>query len=161
MAFAVGETVAYPGYGAAVIEDLETRQMKGEDKTYLVLRIVAQSNLVVRVPACNLDLVGVRDCVDRAGLERVIAVLREQDVEELAIWSRRFKANSDKVRSGDVIAVAEVVRDLWRRERDGTVSAAERQMLARARQILVSEIAFCEQTDDATAQARLDELLDC
>jgi CarD family transcriptional regulator len=161
MAFAVGETVAYPGYGAAVIEDLETRQMKGEDKTYLVLRIVAQSNLVVRVPACNLDLVGVRDCVDRAGLERVIAVLREQDVEELAIWSRRFKANSDKVRSGDVIAVAEVVRDLWRRERAGTVSAAERQMLAKARQILVSEIAFCEQTDDATAQARLDELLDC
>jgi CarD family transcriptional regulator len=161
MAFAVGETVAYPGYGAAVIEDLETRQMKGEDKTYLVLRIVAQSNLVVRVPACNLDLVGVRDCVDRAGLERVIAVLREPDVEELAIWSRRFKANSDKVRSGDVIAVAEVVRDLWRRERDGTVSAAERQMLAKARQILVSEIAFCEQTDDATAQARLDELLDC
>ncbi len=161
MAFAVGETVAYPGYGAAVIEDLETRQMKGEDKTYLVLRIVAQSNLVVRVPACNLDLVGVRDCVDRAGLERVIAVLREQDVEELAIWSRRFKANSDKVRSGDVIAVAEVVRDLWRRDRDGTVSAAERQMLAKARQILVSEIAFCEQTDDATAQARLDELLDC
>ena len=161
MAFAVGETVAYPGYGAAVIEDLETRQMKGEDKTYLVLRIVAQSNLVVRVPACNLDLVGVRDCVDRAGLERVIAVLREQDVEELAIWSRRFKANSDKVRSGDVIAVAEVVRDLWRRERAGTVSAAERQMLAKARQILVSEIAFCEQSDDATAQARLDELLDC
>jgi CarD family transcriptional regulator len=161
MAFAVGETVAYPGYGAAVIEDLETRQMKGEDKTYLVLRIVAQSNLVVRVPACNLDLVGVRDCVDRAGLERVIAVLREQDVEELAIWSRRFKANSDKVRSGDVIAVAEVVRDLWRRERAGTVSAAERQMLAKARQILVSEIAFCEQTDDATAQARLDELLEC
>jgi len=161
MAFAVGETVAYPGYGAAVIEDLETRQMKGEDKTYLVLRIVAQSNLVVRVPACNLDLVGVRDCVDQAGLERVIGVLRAQDVEEPMIWSRRYKANGDKVRSGDVIAVAEVVRDLWRRDRDGTVSAAERQMLAKARQILVSEIAFCEQTDEAAAQARLEELLDC
>ena len=161
MAFAVGETVAYPGYGAAVIEDLETRQMKGEDKTYLVLRIVAQSNLVVRVPACNLDLVGVRDCVDRAGLEQVIGVLRAQDVEEHTIWSRRFKANGDKVRSGDVIAVAEVVRDLWRRERAGTVSAAERQMLTKARQILVSEIAFCEETDEATAQARLEELLDC
>ena len=161
MAFAVGETVAYPGYGAAVIEDLETRQMKGEDKTYLVLRIVAQSNLVVRVPACNLDLVGVRDCVDQAGLERVIGVLRAPDVEEPMIWSRRYKANGDKVRSGDVIAVAEVVRDLWRRERDGTVSAAERQMLAKARQILVSELAFCEQTDEAAAQARLDELLDC
>ena len=161
MAFAVGETVAYPGYGAAVIENLETRQMKGEDKTYLVLRIVAQSNLVVRVPACNLDLVGVRDCVDQAGLQRVIGVLRAQDVEEPMIWSRRYKANGDKVRSGDVIAVAEVVRDLWRRERDGTVSAAERQMLAKARQILVSEIAFCDQTDEAAAQARLDELLDC
>src|SRR5688500_20011108 len=70
MTFTVGETVVYPNHGAAVIEDIETRQIKGEDKTYLVLRIVAQNDLVVRVPACNLDLVGVRDVVDKDGLDK-------------------------------------------------------------------------------------------
>ena len=64
MSFTVGETVVYPNHGAAVIEDIEMRKIKGEDKQYLVLRIVAQQDLVVRVPACNLDLVGVRDVVD-------------------------------------------------------------------------------------------------
>ena len=59
MTFSVGETVVYPNHGAAVIEEIETRQIKGEDKAYLVLRIVSQNDLVVRVPACNLDLVGV------------------------------------------------------------------------------------------------------
>ena len=76
MTFTVGETVVYPNHGAAIIEDIETRQIKGEDKEYLVLRIVAQQDLVVRVPACNLDLVGVRDVVDKEGLDRVFDVLR-------------------------------------------------------------------------------------
>ena len=76
MTFKVGETVVYPNHGAAVIEDIETRTIKGEDKLYLVLRIVAQNDLEIRVPACNLDLVGVRDVVDQEGLERVFDVLR-------------------------------------------------------------------------------------
>ena len=65
MTFTVGETVVYPNHGAAIIEDIEMRTVKGEDREYLVLRIVAQQDLVVRVPACNLDLVGVRDVVDK------------------------------------------------------------------------------------------------
>ena len=69
MTFTVGETVVYPNHGAAVIEDIETRTIKGEERDYLVLRIVGQNDLVVRVPACNVDLVGVRDVVDEAGLD--------------------------------------------------------------------------------------------
>ena len=71
----VGETVVYPNHGAAVIEDIEIRAIKGEEREYLVLRIIAQSDLVVRVPACNVDLVGVRDVVDEDGLERVFSVI--------------------------------------------------------------------------------------
>ena len=89
MTFTVGETVVYPNHGAAVIEDIETRTIKGEERDYLVLRIVSQNDLVVRVPACNLDLVGVRDVVDEAGLERVFGVLRAEHVEEPTTWSRR------------------------------------------------------------------------
>ena len=81
MTFNVGETVVYPNHGAAVIEDIETRTIKGEEKLYLVLRILGQNDLVVRVPASNLDLVGVRDVVDDEGLENVFEVLRKTNVE--------------------------------------------------------------------------------
>jgi CarD family transcriptional regulator len=159
MTFKVGETVVYPNHGAAVIEDIETRKIKGEDKLYLVLRIVAQNDLEIRVPACNLDLVGVRDVVDQEGLERVFDVLRAEHVEEPTNWSRRFKANMEKLHSGDVMKVAEVVRDLWRRDKDRGLSAGEKRMLAKARQILVSELALAEHTNEDKAEAILDEVL--
>ncbi|GAA2755908.1 CarD family transcriptional regulator [Actinopolymorpha rutila] len=159
MTFKVGETVVYPHHGAAVIDDIETRKIKGVDKTYLVLRIVAQSDLVVRVPAENVDLVGVRDVVGQEGLEKVFEVLRAPHTEEPTNWSRRYKANLEKLASGDVIKVAEVVRDLWRRERDRGLSAGEKRMLAKARQILVSELALAENTNEDKAEALLDEVL--
>ena len=159
MTFTVGETVVYPNHGAAVIEDIETRQIKGEDRLYLVLRIVGQSDLVVRVPACNLDLVGVRDVVDADGLERVFSVLRAPHTEEPTNWSRRYKANLEKLHSGNVLKVAEVVRDLWRRERERGLSAGEKRMLAKARQILVSELALAERVEEDKAEVLLDAVL--
>ena len=159
MTFNVGETVVYPNHGAAVIEDIETRTIKGEEKLYLVLRILGQNDLVVRVPASNLDLVGVRDVVDDEGLENVFEVLRKTNVEEPSNWSRRYKANLEKLHSGNVLKVAEVVRDLWRRERDRGLSAGEKRMLAKARQILVSELALAEKTDEEKAEVILDEVL--
>ena len=159
MTFNVGETVVYPNHGAAVIEDIETRTIKGEEKLYLVLRILGQNDLVVRVPASNLDLVGVRDVVDDEGLENVFEVLRKTNVEEPSNWSRRYKANLEKLHSGNVLKVAEVVRDLWRRERDRGLSAGEKRMLAKARQILVSELALAEKTNEDKAETMLDEVL--
>ena len=76
MAFKVGETVVYPHHGAALIQDIETRTIKGEEKIYLVLK-VAQGDLTVRVPAENLDLVGVREVVDSKGRDQVFDVLRQ------------------------------------------------------------------------------------
>jgi len=86
MSFKVGETVVYPHHGAALIEAIETRTIKGEEKIYLVLK-VAQGDLTVRVPAENVDLVGVRDVVDSSGLERVFGVLRQPYTEEPTNWS--------------------------------------------------------------------------
>lgn len=159
MTFNVGETVVYPNHGAAVIEGIETRTIKGEEKLYLVLRILGQNDLVVRVPASNLDLVGVRDVVDDEGLENVFEVLRKTNVEEPSNWSRRYKANLEKLHSGNVLKVAEVVRDLWRRERDRGLSAGEKRMLSKARQILVSELALAKKVADDRAEEMLDEVL--
>lgn len=158
MAFTVGETVVYPHHGAALIEAVETRLIKGEEKQYLVLK-VAQGDLTVRVPADNVDLVGVRDVVGRDGLDRVFSVLRSDCAEEPTNWSRRYKANLEKLSSGDVIKVAEVVRDLHRRDGDRGLSAGEKRLLAKARQILVSELALAEKTDEVRAEAVLDEVL--
>ena len=158
MTFKVGDTVVYPHHGAALIEAVEKRTVKGEERLYLVLK-VAQGDLTVRVPADNVDMVGVRDVVGQEGLDRVFDVLRMPYTEEPTKWSRRYKANLEKLASGDVIKVAEVVRDLWRREQDRGLSAGEKRMLAKARQILVSELALAEKTNEDKAEAILDEVL--
>ncbi len=158
MSFTVGETVVYPHHGAALIESIEQLTIKGQEREYLVLR-VAQGDLTVRVPADNVDLVGVRDVVDQEGLERVFDVLRQPYTEEPTNWSRRYKANLEKLASGNVIKVSEVVRDLWRRDKDRGLSAGEKRMLSKARQILVSELALAENTNEDKAEALLDEVL--
>ena len=141
MIFKVGDTVVYPHHGAALIEAIETRTIKGEQKEYLVLK-VAQGDLTVRVPADNAEYVGVRDVVGQEGLDKVFQVLRAPHTEEPTNWSRRYKANLEKLASGDVNKVAEVVRDLWRRDQERGLSAGEKRMLAKARQILVGELAL-------------------
>ncbi|MDP4015134.1 MAG: CarD family transcriptional regulator [Candidatus Nanopelagicales bacterium] len=158
MTFKVGDTVVYPHHGAASIDAIETRTIKGEPREYLVLR-VQQGDLTVRVPSDNVDLVGVRDVVDAEGLDRVFDVLRKPHVEEPTNWSRRYKANLEKLASGDVVKVAEVIRDLWRRDQDRGLSAGEKRMLSKARQVLVSELALAENTNEDKAEALLDEIL--
>ena len=158
MAFKVGETVVYPHHGAALIEEIKNRKIRGEEKMYLRLK-VAQGDLTIEVPAENCDLVGVRDVVDKAGVDRVFGVLRAPYTEEPTNWSRRYKANLEKLASGDVNKVAEVVRDLWRRDKDRGLSAGEKRMLSKARQILVSELALAEGTNEDKAEVLLDEVL--
>ncbi len=158
MLFEVGETVVYPHHGAATITEVKTRLVRGEEKLYLKLD-VAQGDLVIEVPADNVDLVGVRDVIGREGLDRVFGVLRAPFTEEPTNWSRRYKANLEKLASGDVVKVSEVVRDLWRRGQDRGLSAGEKSMLAKARQILVSELALAEKTDEEKASTALDEVL--
>jgi len=86
-------------------------------------------------------------------------VLRAEHTEEPANWSRRFKANMEKLHSGNVIKVSEVVRDLWRRDRDKGLSAGEKRMLAKARAILVAELALAEKVEEDKAEIMLDEVL--
>ena len=158
MVFKVGETVVYPHHGAAVIEAIKTRVIKGEEKIYLVLK-VAQGDLTIEVPSANAEIVGVRDVVGQEGLDKVFEVLRAPHTEEPTNWSRRYKANLEKLASGDVNKVAEVVRDLWRRDQERGLSAGEKRMLAKARQILVGELALAENTVDAKAEIILEEAL--
>lgn len=157
MEFKVGEVVVYPHHGAARITDIEEREMGGEKLEFLVLKIL-QSDLEVRVPIKNTEMVGVRDVVGKEGLEKVFSVLRETDVEEAGNWSRRYKANQERLASGDINKVAEVVRDLWRRDQDRGLSAGEKRMLGKARQILVGELALAQPVDEEKAETMEQEI---
>ncbi|MEY2634532.1 MAG: hypothetical protein RIS75_472 [Actinomycetota bacterium] len=158
MTFKVGETVVYPHHGASTIEAITTRNVKGRDIEYLVLR-VQSGGLKIEVPSANAEYVGVRDVVSAEGLEKVFDVLRQPYIEEPTNWSRRYKANVEKIASGDVIKVAEVVRDLQRRDEDRGLSAGEKRMRVKAIQILSSEVALAEKTDAEAAEALIMQVL--
>ncbi|MEK9907543.1 MAG: CarD family transcriptional regulator [Aquiluna sp.] len=158
MKFEVGETVVYPHHGAAEIIEISDKKIRGEKQKYLKLR-VAQGDLIIQVPAANVEMVGVRDVIDKKGVKQVFDVLRAEFVEEPTNWSRRYKANLEKLASGDVVKVSEVVRDLWRRDQDRGLSAGEKRMLAKARQILISELALARKVDEEKASAELDKVL--
>ena len=130
----------------------------GVVRDFMTLR-VHTSELTIQLPIENAELVGVRDVIDAEGVQAVFKVLTDPFVEEASNWSRRFKANQEKMASGSVYRVSEVVRDLWRRDQDSGVSAGEKRMLQKARQILVSELALAQKLSDEDASLSLDEVL--
>jgi len=158
MKFVIGETLVYPHHGAVTITKLDKVMVKGEEKTYMTLN-VHTSELTIKVPIESAELVGVRDVIDKAGVEAVFEVLRSEFIEEPGNWSRRYKANQEKMASGSVYRVGEVVRDLWRREQDHGVSAGEKRMLLKARQVLISELALAQKVTDEEASLILDGVL--
>jgi CarD family transcriptional regulator len=158
MSFDVGDKVVYPHHGAAVIESREKIEAFGEQKDYLVLRL-AYGDLTLKVPADNTDEVGLRDVINLDEVEEVYEVLRKKDARMPTNWSRRFKNHVEKLKSGDVYQVAEVVRNLTLRDNESGLSAGEKRMLAKARQILVSELTFALDVSEEEAEHRLDAVL--
>ncbi|MEI6453672.1 MAG: CarD family transcriptional regulator [Actinomycetes bacterium] len=158
MGFKVGDKVVYPHHGAATIERKEKKEAFGEKKEYLVLKL-AYGDLTLSVPVDNTEGVGLREVINDEEVAEVFAVLGKKEIRVPTNWSRRYKNHSEKLRSGDVYQVAEVVRNLSVRDKDKGLSAGEKRMLSRARQILVSELTFALNVDEETAEARLSEAL--
>jgi CarD family transcriptional regulator len=156
--FEVGDKVVYPHHGAAIIEKRETIKAFGEEKEYFVLRI-AYVDLTVRVPVDQADEVGLREVINDEEVEEVFAVLGKKDARMPTNWSRRYKNHVEKLKSGDIYQVAEVVRNLTIRDNDKGLSAGERRMLAKARQVLVSELTFALDVSTEEAEKRLDAAL--
>ena len=139
--FEVGDVVVYPLHGAGVVEQIDERQIEGERKKYLILSL-AQGNLKVSVPAEKTGEVGLRGVISKGEVKRVMEVLKQDGAPMPANWNHRFKMNHEKLRSGDVYQVAEVVRNLTLRDREKGLSAGEKRMLQQARDILISEIVY-------------------
>lgn len=158
MAYSVGDTVVYPHHGAAVVESTQQRELHGQQCDYLVLRMT-HGDLTLMVPAASCHEVGIRDVVSGEEVERVLDVLRAPDPEAGSTWSRRFKSNFERLRSGDVFQVAEVVRNLSIRNADDSLSAGERRMLVKAKEILLSELSVAVGKDDEATEQLIGEVL--
>jgi CarD family transcriptional regulator len=158
--FRKGDRVVYPHHGAAVIEDLQEREILGERRTYFVLRL-AHGDLTLMVPVDSTQEVGLREVVSKREVKKVFDILREDEIAKAPTnWNRRFKTNVEKLRSGDIFQVAEVVRSLSLREKDKGLSAGEKRMLAKARQILISELTFAVEASEEETEGMLDRVLE-
>jgi CarD family transcriptional regulator len=156
--FKKGETVIYPQHGACVVQGTKKMEFFGEKQEYLILKTVI-NEMTLKVPIDKTDDVGVRPPVSADELEDLVSVLAKPDPRVPSNWSRRFKNHQEKLKSGDVYQVAEVVRNLAARNRDASLSAAERTMYERARVNLISEISPALKVSAEAAEEYLDDAL--
>jgi CarD family transcriptional regulator len=155
--FRKGDKVVHPRHGAAVVEDLVELERLGEQRVYVKLRL--PHGLTLMVPVESAEQVGLRGVVSRDELDEVFDLLRGDEGRTPILWGKRYRANLAKLISGDIYHVAEVVRDLSLRERGKGLSSAEKRMLAKAREILISELTFVVGSTEENAEAMLDEVL--
>ena len=158
MSFDVGDRVVYPHHGAAVIVKREKRKVEGKSIEYLVLQM-AHGELTLRVPVENADDVGMRPPIGAEEVEDLFELLGKKDIREPANWSRRFKNHQEKLKSGDVYQVAEVVRNLALRDQSKGLSAGEKSMFVKARSVLVSELSFALDVSEEDALSQVEAIL--
>ncbi len=157
--FAVGDNVVYPHHGAGVVIKKESRELLGEAQDYLTIKIY-HNDMTVMVPCCNTNRAGLRRVIAGEEVDKVIDVLTGEISDMPKNWNRRFKYNREKIRTGDVFELAEVVRNLAIREWEKGLSTGEKQMYTRAKKILASEFMYALDKDEEDAEAYLDELLE-
>jgi len=156
--YQVGDKVVYPHHGAGRIMQIEDKEVLGERRTYLTIQIL-HNDMTVMVPVENADRTGLRRVVDERVVDEVVAVLHGNPTKMPKNWSRRYKHNREKLKTGDIFEVAEVVRNLAVRHADKGLSTGEKQMFSKAKKILASELMYARDTSEEDATEYLECLL--
>jgi CarD family transcriptional regulator, regulator of rRNA transcription len=156
--FELGDNVVYPHHGAGQVVKKENKKIFGEEREYLTIKIL-HNDMTVMVPCENAGVAGLRRVIDEETVEKVLGVLRDDVSEMPKNWNRRFKHNRDKIKTGDIYELAEVVRNLGLREHEKGLSTGEKQMFTRAKKILASELMYALDKDEDAAESYLDDLL--
>jgi len=156
--YRVGDKVVYPHHGAGTIVKKETREVLGEKREYLTIKIL-HNYMTVNVPADNADRVGLRKVIDEQMVSKVLKALTGSGTTMPKNWNRRFKQNRDKMKTGDIFELAEVVRNLSLRDHEKGLSTGEKQMFVKAKKILASELMYAKEMDEDEAAEWLDSVL--
>jgi len=150
--------VVYPHHGAGQVVKKEEKNILGEVREYLTIKIL-HNDMTVMVPCANAGKAGLRRVIDEETVKAVLAVLAADVSEMPKNWNRRFKHNRDKIKTGDIYELAEVVRNLAIREQEKGLSTGEKQMFTRAKKILASELMYALEMEEDEAEEHLDGLL--
>ena len=156
--FEVGDKVVYPHHGAGTVVKKEKREILGQTREYLTIQIL-HNDMTVNVPSDNADRVGLRKVIDEPMVAKVLKALTGSGTTMPKNWNRRFKHNRDKMKTGDIFELAEVVRNLSLRDRDKGLSTGEKQMFVKAKKILISELMYAKGLDEEETAEWLDEVL--
>ena len=156
--FELGDNVVYPHHGAGKVCAKEMKEIFGERREYLTIKIL-HNDMTVMVPTENASIAGLRRVIDEETVQKVLDVLRDDVSDMPKNWNRRFKHNRDKIKTGDIYELSEVVRNLALRENEKGLSSGEKQMYTRAKKILASELMYALDKSEEEAEAYLDELL--
>ncbi len=156
--FEIGQSVVYPHHGAGKVLRKEMKEVLGESREYLTIKIL-HNDMTVMVPTQNAAVAGLRPIIDEATVKKVTAVLQDECSEMPKNWNRRFKHNRDKIKTGDIYELAEVVRNLAIREAEKGLSTGEKQMYTRAKKILASEFMYALEMDEEQVEQHLHSLL--
>lgn len=155
--FDVGDKVVYPMHGAGVIESIEEKEILGKKQKYYVMRLPL-GDMRVMVPIKNVKSIGLREVVDEETIHKVLNRMRSQKKNDNKNWNRRYRANLDKMKSGDIYEVADVVRSLMLRDEEKGLSTGERKMLDNAKQILISELVLVKNMKEQQAFELIDDI---
>lgn len=156
--FKVGDMAVYPTQGVGVIEDIESREYSGHSQKFYVLRIV-DSDMRIMIPVGNVGNVGMRRLIDQKHIINVFDALAEpNDTGKIASWSRRQREYNDKLKTGDLLEVAEVLRDLYQISSEKELSYGEKKVLEQARKLLVTEVALAEGEKEDQITKRLENI---
>ena len=156
--YKVGDKVVYPHHGAGTVVKKETREVLGEKREYLTIQIL-HNDMTVNVPAENAEAVGLRKVINEDTVKEVVKALTGNGTTMPKNWNRRFKHNRDKMKTGDIFELAEVVRNLSLRDRDKGLSTGEKQMFVKAKKILISELMYAKGMDEEETAEWLDGVL--
>ena len=156
--YEVGDKVVYPHHGAGTVVKKDVREVLGQAREYLTIKIL-HNDMTVNVPTENAEKVGLRKVIGEKQVEVVLKALTGGSTEMPKNWNRRFKHNRDKMKTGDILELAEVVRNLSLRDHEKGLSTGEKQMFVKAKKILASELMYAKAMDEAEAGAWLDGVL--
>ncbi len=157
--FKVGDKVVYPMHGAGIIEGIEEKKILGKSQRYYILKLPTK-NMKVMLPTDNIEKLGLRDVVSESVVSAVLSKLSGEQSEMSSNWNRRYRNNMEKVKTGDILDVAEVVRDLEIMDRKRGLSTGERKMLANTKQILVSELALVQDKDKSEIESLIEAAIE-
>ena len=152
--FNIGDKIVYPMHGAGTIDSIEEKDILGEKQSYYILRMPGE--VKVMVPIEKATQVGVRAIIDKSSADKVFKVLEQDETEMNKNWNKRYRDNMDKLKSGDIYEIADVVRNLSFKQKEKGLSTGEKKMLNNAKQILISELVLAEHSN----KDEMEELVD-